>query len=594
MIIKNLEIKNIFNHPYSNIRFYPGINLIVGPNGSGKTSIVESIALALFLSSSKAKLRNELLLDMVSSSSIINLEIGDIIIHRDLVHRERDWLRVDDKNITGRDNITKEIEILLNISREFFQNIIYSPQDKLLNVIDLTPSEREKIINKILKIDYITDFAKLLNRIINQLNSKKSEVSFLLKRIEASKEERKREILEEAKRLEEKLKEIKKEKEILEQKKLAIEAQKLIKEKEKWLKEYWNYKKLISKYYLINKKIENIKNILIELKEAYNLLTIRKKEKEDKIEKLKNLIKNGICSYCERKINKSEMEKYEENLINEENNLVEIITNLQEAENKIKQLNNKLESLKREKNKINKEKILSQITRLKYKSLQVPSKKKLEEIIKNTPVKEKEGVIFKKYEEILKLYEELSDHINKLKWEYKTILNKRIKEEKEILHKRISDIDKKINKLEKTKKVITENNLAHEIRWGILKQTQIEEIFKIFELGDLSFNKELEFFINNLPIRLGSGAQKVAAAIAIKLAFLNLQKTNFLILDEPTMFLDKKRINDLMLMLETIYQRKFVKQIILISHEEAFKEIANNIIEVKRNSEGKAEIFQYD
>jgi len=71
-----------------------------------------------------------------------------------------------------------------------------------------------------------------------------------------------------------------------------------------------------------------------------------------------------------------------------------------------------------------------------------------------------------------------------------------------------------------------------------------------------------------------------------------LNKTEFLILDEPTMFLDKKRIEDLMEMIVLAYSKKLVNQIILITHEESFKEIAHNLIKVEKDKEGaKIEIL---
>ena len=51
------------------------------------------------------------------------------------------------------------------------------------------------------------------------------------------------------------------------------------------------------------------------------------------------------------------------------------------------------------------------------------------------------------------------------------------------------------------------------------------------------------------------------------------------------MFLDKKRIEDLMDMLLLAYSKRLVNQIILITHEEAFKEIAHNLIRVKKGKE---------
>ena len=48
MLITEVKIENIKNHAQAEYRFEPGVTAICGPNGSGKTSIIEAIAWVLF------------------------------------------------------------------------------------------------------------------------------------------------------------------------------------------------------------------------------------------------------------------------------------------------------------------------------------------------------------------------------------------------------------------------------------------------------------------------------------------------------------------------------------------------------------------
>ena len=48
MLIKYVEIENFKSHRSSRVEFGRGVNLIVGRNGAGKTSILEAIAVALY------------------------------------------------------------------------------------------------------------------------------------------------------------------------------------------------------------------------------------------------------------------------------------------------------------------------------------------------------------------------------------------------------------------------------------------------------------------------------------------------------------------------------------------------------------------
>jgi len=48
LLITKVELKNIKNHSEAEFTFQPGVIAICGPNGSGKTTILEAIAWALF------------------------------------------------------------------------------------------------------------------------------------------------------------------------------------------------------------------------------------------------------------------------------------------------------------------------------------------------------------------------------------------------------------------------------------------------------------------------------------------------------------------------------------------------------------------
>ena len=589
MILKQIEINRLFNHYHSIIPFTEGINVITGENGSGKTSIVESIYLALYCSTFKGKKREEIFHHFKPNYNSVKLETDNFTVFRRF-DKPEDWLLYCNKRIFGRENITKEIEKSF-ISRSFFQSIVYTSQDRFLDIVELSPSEKEMFVNKILNLDYITNFAKLLTKNINILKAKKTEIQFLMKRLEASKEERKRELIEEIATLRTKIDEVKKELEDLEKKKLSIEAKRLIMEKEKWLKDYWKCKKLLKEYEILQEKQKEKNNLLLELKEKKKTLEVEIKNLKNQVEKYRNLLKEGKCIYCERPLEQKDYERYEQAILDKEGKVALFITSLDELEKSIESLKKELNKIKYQLDKLNPYKIKSNMLKLRQKCLEVFPLRKLKELVK-IEVKESEIVIFRKYEEVLKLYQELEDRLQKAKWEYELILKKSIKKDYQELQNKLKEINKKIDSMEDFKKVIVEKNLAGEIRWQALSQTGIEKIFEIFDLGKLSFNKNFEFFIDKFPLHLASGSQKVATALAIRLAFLNLNKTEFLILDEPTMFLDKKRIEDLMEMIMLAYSKKLVNQIILITHEESFKEIAHNLIKVKKDKEGaKIEIL---
>ncbi|MFA6982002.1 MAG: AAA family ATPase, partial [Patescibacteria group bacterium] len=61
MKIKTLELTNYRNHKSFETQFDPGTNVIVGPNGSGKTNILEAIHLMATTKAYKAKYDKEVI-----------------------------------------------------------------------------------------------------------------------------------------------------------------------------------------------------------------------------------------------------------------------------------------------------------------------------------------------------------------------------------------------------------------------------------------------------------------------------------------------------------------------------------------------------
>ena len=87
-------------------------------------------------------------------------------------------------------------------------------------------------------------------------------------------------------------------------------------------------------------------------------------------------------------------------------------------------------------------------------------------------------------------------------------------------------------------------------------------------------------------LRQLSGGERVAVGIALRLAMSDLfTKLDFIILDEPTEFLDIQRKNDLVQLLE---QSRPLGQLLLVTHEPAFVQCANHVIPLKK-IQGKTE-----
>ena len=94
------------------------------------------------------------------------------------------------------------------------------------------------------------------------------------------------------------------------------------------------------------------------------------------------------------------------------------------------------------------------------------------------------------------------------------------------------------------------------------------------------------------PIEMGSGAEKTIAAMAIRLALLNvstLPKSDIFILDEPGTALDEDNMEGFIRILDMIKSQ--FKTVLLISHLDSLKDIVDQQIDIDVN-EGYASVNQ--
>jgi DNA repair exonuclease SbcCD ATPase subunit/DNA repair exonuclease SbcCD nuclease subunit len=85
------------------------------------------------------------------------------------------------------------------------------------------------------------------------------------------------------------------------------------------------------------------------------------------------------------------------------------------------------------------------------------------------------------------------------------------------------------------------------------------------------------------PIEMGSGAEKTIAAMAIRLALLqvsNLPKCNFMVMDEPGTALDSDNMEGFIRILDMV--KSYYDVVLLISHMDALKDIADTIITIDK------------
>jgi exonuclease SbcC len=386
MIINKLKLKNFKSYSNTIVDFQKGINLIVGENGAGKSSILEAISFALF--KKHAGVLNDLIkMDKnkdLNKKMSVSLEFQSDGV-KYIVERERTktsskatlYIEENSPNETlnihenspnetlninenlangnkelvtiasGDNNVNKEIQFILNMDADLFLNAVYIMQGEIAELASKVPSEKKKLISKLLGIDSLEKAWKNSLTILNNYNERKIEVKTLVETNSHTTTELKdkkircHQLNSQKTELNTELKELKK----------SI-AEKTNENKE-MESEKSDYDDLISKQKIENTRIEHLRNDIYTLKKQ--LIDIENAEKEMKklkpdVDKLP-IYESFLNSYNSIKLLKEkqaefekqliDIDKYNENLKTEElsykeyKSLEKEITDLNERRNKI-------------------------------------------------------------------------------------------------------------------------------------------------------------------------------------------------------------------------------------------------------------------
>ena len=205
-MIKKLVLNNFLSHKNTQLKFNPGITVFVGHNGSGKSSIIDSITFAFFNEHTRKSNRNlvtkgidQTVSDESGSFVVMDFSVGsvDYKIHRQinnagqLVSVKLDQLKQNilmDKNeknkpiyrpvISGErkqlgESVISEIENILDIDYQKLQIASIIQQGEINKIIDSQPKEFKELLNNMIGLDRldvsfaymhsaIDDFRKLL------------------------------------------------------------------------------------------------------------------------------------------------------------------------------------------------------------------------------------------------------------------------------------------------------------------------------------------------------------------------------------------------------------------------------------------------
>ncbi len=199
MIISEIQLDNIRSHKRSSIEFTPGINIITGNTGSGKSSVLMSIEYALFGKIGEGREEGKMLLRRNSNEGSIAIKlinnndeyeikrglkrVGDSVRNDD----SKNYIIKNDKKIDLQNrasDINSYVNKILKIESEnplkMFETITYIKQDELKNLIFETGQYKQEYIDGLLQLNKYLDVYEstrdLITKIKNEIELNKKEI----------------------------------------------------------------------------------------------------------------------------------------------------------------------------------------------------------------------------------------------------------------------------------------------------------------------------------------------------------------------------------------------------------------------------------
>ncbi|HUT82174.1 MAG TPA: SMC family ATPase [Candidatus Bathyarchaeia archaeon] len=411
--ILNIELENIKTYKYEKIFFTQGNNVLIGENGAGKSTILESIYLSLFGDTVPGKTLADIVRFGEKQGKITlrftidenEYRIVDEITKKDETQATQKQVLInetlEETIAEGKNAVSAKIEEILDIDATTFISAVYASQGEIGKIVTAKDTDRKKLFDRLFQIERFektwSNLAKIEKLINFEIKTLQNQIDIMKKGLQ--------DIPKVTKELEERNEELKHEKNSLNKMNgTFIELDKKFKTLEKYVVKH---NQLLGQKGIIEK---NVSELRAQIDEYYKSIIVDEMEKDitcnlQSIEKLNNKI----------------TETYEK---------------------ATKQVDTQLE--KATKLRINIEKIssLNQTYEIKQETNET-NKKNLKEEIENN---------LRKIPNLPKTIDKWEEEIPKLEEKYKTTLIKLEKKKKELdkTKEKISNLDAQLNTLEES------------------------------------------------------------------------------------------------------------------------------------------------
>lgn len=443
MKINRLHLENYRIHENLDVEFDKGINLLLGDNGKGKSSILEAIGYALFGSDLRGTQKEAIQYGKKSGKILVEftgIDGEEYIVTRRLPGGTTIYKKSNPElELQGKEERIRELCGIKGDIKDIYDNVIVAKQNEFISSFKATGKDREKIFDRVFNTEI---YRKIYDGYSQRVESEyKTKIDIEKKSIENITE-----IMDNPQEIEENLKfEIERKEEFEKYLNNLIAEKKELKDK-------------LNQINSIEIEIEKIKGSILQCNENIKNFNIQNekliKQIEESIEakKVADENKDKYENYLENSNilqNKKRERKEIEKIAEDQNNLEKKLINLEKIKvdysSQIELLKNKIENLKEDNNK----------NEIKEKSLKTEIEEKTKNIENYKIQLEKNKPLLSEIETYENKIVEWEDKIKIFKTslkERKNNLNLHIEEKDQLLSENLDEKISEFEELEKNKR----------------------------------------------------------------------------------------------------------------------------------------------
>ncbi|MBN2330525.1 MAG: AAA family ATPase [Candidatus Aenigmarchaeota archaeon] len=182
MIVNSVRLRNFKSHHDTAIGFGTGINVILGENGAGKTSVLEAISFALFkeyegnLDDLVMRGQGSMAVELVFTSHGRTYKV--VRMRKKASSDSNLYLLEDGEKLlqSGDSEVDKEIARILGIDKYLFINAVYVRQGEIARLLVARPAEKKQLITRLLGIDSLERVWERMRVVIDAYRDRKSRL----------------------------------------------------------------------------------------------------------------------------------------------------------------------------------------------------------------------------------------------------------------------------------------------------------------------------------------------------------------------------------------------------------------------------------